>query len=387
MHTAVNILAGKGNKVRPRKTFDAMVMNFLTELSNTITQNSLSRKYVDLAAFAFWIRKNRLSQWKEKYNRPHALGRGMAFHIAPANVPLNFAYSFVFGLLSGNSNIVRVSGKDFAQVDILCDILRQVFKNYPEIEEENAIVRYPHHDEINAEFSSTCQVRVIWGGDETIRKICSFPVAPATTEVHFANRVSMALVGSDRYIRFSSEEKQRLAHLFYNDTYFSDQMACSSPAMIFFLGEQNEAAKEEFFTYLAEESKKYPMDGVRMVEKYALMLETMARGGTKRIFAEENLIVLNVDKPYLLTELLGRFGLFYQYDIQSVEDLLPWICQSVQTLSYTGISAEELYQCIEKNHLLGIDRIVPFGEGLSMDLLWDGYPLISAMSREISVLG
>ena len=124
-----------------------------------------------------------------------------------------------------------------------------------------------------------------------------------------------------------------------------------------------------------------------MVEKYALMLETMARGGTKRIFAEENLIVLNVDKPYLLTELLGRFGLFYQYDIQSVEDLLPWICQSVQTLSYTGISAEELYQCIEKNHLLGIDRIVPFGEGLSMDLLWDGYPLISAMSREISVLG
>ena len=35
----------------------------------------------------------------------------MIFHITPSNIPTNFAYSFIFGLLTGNSNIVKVPTK------------------------------------------------------------------------------------------------------------------------------------------------------------------------------------------------------------------------------------------------------------------------------------
>ena len=41
--------------------------------------------------------------------------------MTPSNVPTNFCYSFAFGLLTGNANIVKVH-VNFPQVDIICKI-------------------------------------------------------------------------------------------------------------------------------------------------------------------------------------------------------------------------------------------------------------------------
>ena len=46
------------------------------------------------------------------------IGRGCALHICPTNVPMNFAYSFVFGLISGNNNIVKIPTRNFTQVKL-----------------------------------------------------------------------------------------------------------------------------------------------------------------------------------------------------------------------------------------------------------------------------
>ncbi len=53
----------------------------------------------------------------------------MALHIAPSNVPVNFAVSFTSALLAGNASVVRVSNKEFVQVDIIADALNAL---YPE---------------------------------------------------------------------------------------------------------------------------------------------------------------------------------------------------------------------------------------------------------------
>ena len=52
------------------------------------------------------------------------LGRGCVFHISPSNVPVNYAYSLVVGLLTGNTNIVRISSKDFPQVEIINKLMK-----------------------------------------------------------------------------------------------------------------------------------------------------------------------------------------------------------------------------------------------------------------------
>ena len=40
--------------------------------------------------------------------RASRLGWGTVLHIAPSNIPVNFAFSFLMGFLSGNVNHVRV---------------------------------------------------------------------------------------------------------------------------------------------------------------------------------------------------------------------------------------------------------------------------------------
>ena len=53
-------------------------------------------------------------------------GKGLIFHITPSNVPTNFFYSLMFGLLSGNSNIVKVPSNNFDQIRIICDQINQL---------------------------------------------------------------------------------------------------------------------------------------------------------------------------------------------------------------------------------------------------------------------
>ena len=74
--------------------------------------------------------KANLAILKKKFlqNNPIRLGRGIVFHIAPANVPVNFAFSLCFGLIAGNSNVVRVSSKYMPQVDIICAVINTLLK-------------------------------------------------------------------------------------------------------------------------------------------------------------------------------------------------------------------------------------------------------------------
>ena len=56
-----------------------------------------------------------------------------------------------------------------------------------------------------------------------------------------------------------------------------------------------------------------------------------------------------------------------------------------QTLSYYGISKEELTKFIIDEKPKGIDRIVPIGKTTDFSLTWDGFDLIKVLSRTIEV--
>jgi len=59
--------------------------------------------------------------------------------------------------------------------------------------------------------------------------------------------------------------------------------------------------------------------------------------------------------------------------------------EKYQTLVYYGLSLPELSEFVTKNQLKGIDRIVPIGQALDIDVIWDGYDLIGTLSRIIDV--
>ena len=183
-----------------------------------------------VVTFAFWIRKASVLKLKErfeKHNNSIRLGKGVVFHIAPSNVPVNFAYSMVAGLLNGNANVVRIPSRDFDQVRILVDAFNQALQEQEEMKPYVLLVRYERDKDINDLFSSIADVRVTWGGDNTIAELRKSPLPPRSGEITFADRYSLAVIDSDSYLAI--ENKSKIAEDFYNDTFFSDQNACTSP--------------------------------------------------------------------------------------------------------------------------------------------------------------
>ena len=54
-------------------------------------------------------------------------------------------------------------------------------------------------------------------------------------------------------------------------------------------------------------------------------------------------------------------------------------------MTYFGLKKDELISFVENEKLRGIDRIVPIGSALDMDLIWDGYDLPLALSRVVDI--
>ena len=206
--------------IRPVVPYDDLLCKFLNDLSAELRSSEELVAYPDIMAFAFWCRKANIAKLKKNFEDGKArLGLGLVFHITPSNVPINFAFSFVFGLLSGNANIVRVPSKSFPQIDIICATIDRLFDSdrYGEIKTMTAFVRYEQNDKITAMFSANCNARMIWGGDVTIRGIRKLPIIERCVDIAFSDRYSFCMLDALSMIKLDAAELKRLAESFYND--------------------------------------------------------------------------------------------------------------------------------------------------------------------------
>jgi len=378
----------KLNAIQP---FNNSVINFLDILSKEILKNKKAKQYNDLIAFSFWIRKKNLFLLKKRYSDIDSrLGRGIILHFSSSNIPLNFAYSFVFGLLSGNLNIVRLSSKDFIQINIFIQLIRKLLKikKFFIIKKMNSFVRYEKNKVTNDLLSSFCDVRIIWGGDETIKQIRSSPIKSKSNELTFFDRYSFAIFDSNSINKLSNKEMNTLCRSFFNDTYYIDQSGCSSPHLIIWLGNDIKKAKKYFWESMnILLDKSYFFNESAIVEKYALLLKNSIKiDNIKDKHIENNKIyrvsLSNLSK--INDNIRGKWGLFYEYDAKSINDFKNIINYKYQTLSYFGINKILLKNIVIKNNLSGIDRIVPVGQALNIDLIWDGYDVLSSLTRIVN---
>jgi Acyl-CoA reductase (LuxC) len=315
------------------------------------------------------------------------LGRGVTVHIAPANVPVNFAYSLVCGLLAGNACIVRAPSKPFAQTGIICRAMQQVFDTEPSHPLRNyiAIVRYDRDDEITAYFSGLCDVRIIWGGDDAIQEIRKIPIPARAFDLTFADRYSICVIHAAACL--VQPDFTKIARDFYNDTYLYDQNACSSPRLVVWIGteEKIRAAKEKFWTAVHDVvQERYTMAAIIAVDKLTTLCRcALDLPGAKAAAMPDHLI----DRIQLeeLSPDLDQYrcagGSFFEYDDQNLDALRPIVTRKYQTLSYIGFDPEDLRQWVLSNGLAGIDRVVPIGRTADFGPIWDGYDLISFLSR------
>lgn len=368
---------------RPLIPFAEDTIEQLNALSAALLRDPLSRQYPDVVTFGFFCRKANLLKLKEQHSHMGLrLGRGVVFHIAPSNVPVNFAYSMVAGLLAGNTNVVRVSQKIFPQVNIIVQHMREIGM------ERVAVVRYAHDSEANEVFSSKCDVRVIWGGDATIATIRKNSLPARAFDICFADRYSLAVLNADQLI--DEQDMDNLALKFYNDTYLFDQNACSSPHLVVWLGVTNSIAKakEMFWSALQRiVEQKYTFQDVMAVDKLTALYRQAVVMPTHAEKTKDNLLC-RVEIDTLASDIDAfrcASGYFTEYTAESLDEIADIVTRKYQTLAYFGFEKNELEEFVLRNRLTGIDRIVPLGDTTAFSLIWDGNDLINTMSRVVDI--
>lgn len=374
--------------------FNDEVVAFVVSLSRKLLTDYETKNLSELVALAFWMRKKNIVELKADFHRRSEnilLPRGLVFHIVPSNVDTIFIYSLFLSMFCGNSNIMRLSSQLNPQVEALVRVLNECLIEFPELAKRMLLVRYDHNDEITDYFSGICDLRIIWGGDETIRRIRRSPILPRTKELTFADRFSLAVLDAQSYTVY--DKKDDLIASFFNDSYWFNQMACSSPRLLCWVGENREEisrAQDDFWLRLQEYVLCHVPDiaPAALMDKYLTQCLYAVDVSHSSVVQSASNYISRIQIPYgeeFDRELHCGNGLFIEVALTKLDDLVNIIESKDQTLTAFGFSQKALVDFIEKNGPVGVDRIVPFGEALEFSTVWDGYDLLFEMTRSVTV--
>ena len=391
----IDYLVGKKAKLNiTYEPFSLQILNFLNDLSISLDNNFNNKNYPDLKALSFFCRKNNILSLKNKHHNKEStrFGLGLLFHVTPSNIPTNFAYSLIFGLITGNSNVVKVPSKKFEEINIICEALNKVLrkKKYNKIKNMIAVLRYESGNElVTKKYSLMCDARLIWGGDQTINDIKKFNTKPKNIDIPFSDRYSISLINSDKILKLSNSDLSNLVRNFYNDTYAVDQNACSSPHLILWSGKAKSQSKKRFWSQLNDSIKKrYTSPLISTVDSYSRLVKEIIKNKNIHSYKSfsKSLYVVTLKKiiPNLFLD-KTKWGFFFECDIKNLDNLSHVTNKRLQTLTYFGYEKKFLKNYFSKRNFNGIDRIVPFGQALNINLIWDGYDLTKILSREIEI--
>lgn len=376
-------------EVLARIPFDEEIIEFLNALSRTLMSMREAKAYPDVITLGFWMRKASTLALKGRFTKENGdirVGRGLAFHIAPSNVAVNYAYSLVTGLLTGNANVVRIPSKEFAQVSIINRAIEDTLAEYESVRPYICLVRYGREQKINELLSLLADTRIIWGGDRTIGEFRKIPLRTRASEVTFADRYSLAVIDSGVYL--AVEDKNQFAEEFYNDTFLTDQNACTSPRIVVWTGNKREEAKKRFWEKERElVRKRYAFQPIMGINKLtSSYLAAVARDDVHIEQTEDNYIIrVNVKKPdSQLMDWKDNSGYFFEYDCDDIMEIRD-LCDSTrcQTIGFCGDL--DMIRPLLVSGIKGVDRVVPIGKSMDFDLIWDGYNLVERMTRTIKI--
>lgn len=392
----VNIIAGcaladlQSKAIQP---YAPEAISFLTEWSKRLLARQDIRTYPDVASFAYWCRPANLARLRRELGCEQLrLGRGIALHIAPTNVPVNFAYSFAFGLLAGNANIVRVPDSLPAQANVISEVVKDLLTHSEHglISSMTSLISYPRDDAITQQLSEVADVRLLWGGDKTILHLRHMSSSPRCVDIAFADRYSLCLISAPAVLAAENSALWALTVGFHNDVFLLDQNACSSPHLILWQGTMLEvaAAQKRFWDALQElMDSKVRSPGIHAVEKYIHLCRTGIQiNGVKRLTTSDNRVfrVAMDELPENIADYRGRYGFFFETIDNDLTQLRRIVSKRYQTLTCFGVDPNALAQTLVANGLSGIDRVVSVGNALNIGVIWDGFDLIRTMSRIVA---
>ncbi len=374
------------------RPFDDDVIKFLNELSCCLIKDKESKKNLELFTFSIWCRESNIRSLIKDYNnieKKRMHGLGIVFHIPPSNVIMNFAYSMVIGLVTGNKNIIRIPSKSIKLAKLISIKIKSLKKKYSNIVKLICFINYDYDKEISKKMSIIADARIIWGSDETVNNFKKIDTKINCRDIIFSDKYSISIINSEKIIKLDKKKIFKLCKNFYNDTYLFDQNACTAPQTIFWIGKRSKEAKNKFWGCMEGiVLKNYKLDLYSAVNKFDNMstLAFRSKNLDLSFYNFKNLIIrANLKNVKNLDKLRGKWGFFYEKDYKSLNKIKIYRSKKYQSVSYFGFLQNDLLKLSNNKSMKDFCRYIKIGDTMKFNFVWDGYDLIHSLTKKIKI--
>lgn len=382
----------------PLRYFDGESVAYLAALSRRLMRDSESKGYPELVALGYFLRRSALDELRRSHLSDHTAFRkypvGFVFHLPPANVDTMFVYSWALSLLCGNTNVVRLSTRAGQAARVIVRLLNETLGDgdFERVSQTQRVVSYGHIDDVTAAMSLQCDLRVVWGGDESVRTIRRFQLRPSGRDITFPDRHSFAVVSAEAYARLDPSDRRRVAERLYNDVFWFDQAGCSSPRWLLWVDDHGSTALDSLRSDLAAhlqaviEAKRYRVETGMAIEKLVSTYGEIMVGHLDAMRQVSNeLTTVWSDEPADLPRRYLGAGVIAESRISKLSDIAPLVLRSDQTVAHFGFTLDEITELADLVNGRGVDRLVPIGQALAFSSVWDGLDLVSQMTRIVEL--
>ena len=368
----------------------------IANFSDRLLKHPALRGDPSAVAAAFWMRKANLVRFREAHlartqRRTDLLWLpvGNVFHLAPSNVDTLFLYSWALAFLCGNANVVRVSQNVPATVEAVLGALGQAAQDHPLLEDQNRFVTYEHDQAVTALFSRWCHHRIVWGGDATVAEIRQVPLNPHASERCFASKFSFAVFKATAFLAAGAGQRARMATGFFNDLFGFDQAACSSPQILFWVGSPEDGAQAcaQFLDGLQAEAERraHDVDASKACKRLNRAFDLALRVDVRVDLSHPAFVAVAVPSVQDLDKEICGGGFLRTAVVPNAGAMLPFLNQRDQTVTHFGFDPTELQEMGLAFGARGVDRLVPIGEALNFDVVWDGFDLAEDCMRRVAI--
>jgi len=373
------------------------ITELLTKLGRRLIQNPDINSLQGISYISIWLRRKNLEQiCKTNYgdcgyldafipldNRlaMAAQPRGIVCQWIAANVPTLAFFSLAQAILSKNGSIAKVPEESKEFITILLKELSDTVASYSgvtyhgeDIVKAISLVSFEgRNTEISRMFSLTADCKVVYGGSEAIRSILALPQKEHCETVVFGPKYSFSVFDRE-YIK--SERFEKALENSVKDIAIFNQMACSSPQVLFF--EKSTYSLEEIGVKMKGYFEQLPPALRHQNTDPAILANTINMRSRYLLSDHQNIITPEDLSWTILMDAIPRLEdpihgkCIFIKEIESVNETLDLITRRIQAVTLCIHDEDERRTFAREATYRGVDRIVIPGATHDYDQPWDG---------------
>ena len=319
-----------------------------------------------------------------------ANARGLVCHWLAGNVQILGMFALVQSVISKNVNLLKVSSRDDG---VFTDILNE-FKGVSYTSESGhtitgddllktiSVVYFSRHaGNLGEEMSKQADVRIAWGGRESVETVSGYPARYDAETVIFGPKLSYSVIAKEELS--SVQEAKKLARKVSVDVSVFDQTGCASPHNLY-IEEGGEVSPEEFSNILGDSMSKTelqipkPLMSPEQVSQIHSIRGVYDFKGTVNGSETMSWTILLDDLDEIDKPVYSR--VLFVHKVKNIMDSLKYIDENTQTIGIAAPREKALKFATEATRK-GVMRLPFIGRMLNFEMPWDGIFLFDRLVK------